>query len=161
LERTDVMISSLIDTWILVRDIEVSGERNRGLYVLKSRGMAHSNQIREFLITDHGIELQDVYVGPDGVLTGSARLAQEALAKAEQTSRTQEEKRQRLDLERKRKALELQIAALRAEFELQEAEYHQVQKQDQAREAQLMQDRVDMGRSRKADTKRRGRNGGS
>ena len=78
LEQTDVGLSSLIDTWLLLRDIELNGERNRGLYVLKSRGMAHSNQIREFLLTDRGIELQEVYLGPEGVLTGSARLAQEA-----------------------------------------------------------------------------------
>ena len=77
LEMTDVYISSLIDTWLLLRDIEIGGERNRGLYVLKSRGMAHSNQIREFRLTNNGIELLDVYVGADGVLTGSARLSQE------------------------------------------------------------------------------------
>ena len=71
-----------MDTWLLLRDIELGGERNRGLYVLKSRGMAHSNQIREFLLTDHGVELQDVYVGPEGVLTGSMRLAQEAREQA-------------------------------------------------------------------------------
>ncbi len=72
LEHTDVFISSLIDTWLLLRDIEIGGERNRGIYILKSRGMAHSNQIREFLLTDHGIVLRDVYVGMEGVLTGSA-----------------------------------------------------------------------------------------
>src|SRR4029079_13496953 len=76
-EMTEVGISSLIDAWLLVRDIELGGERNRGLYVLKARGTAHSNQIREFLITSHGIDLQDVYLGPEGVLTGSMRLAQE------------------------------------------------------------------------------------
>ena len=70
----DVDISSLIDTWLFVRDLEIGGERNRGLYVVKSRGMAHSNQIREFRLTNHGIELLDVYVGSEGVLTGSARL---------------------------------------------------------------------------------------
>ena len=75
-------ISSLIDTWLLLRDIELGGERNRGMYVLKSRGMAHSNQIREFLLTDHGVELKDVYIGPEGVLTGSLRLAQEAREQA-------------------------------------------------------------------------------
>ena len=63
---------------MILRDIEIGGERNRGLYILKSRGMAHSNQIREFILTDHGIELLDVYVGPEGVLTGSSRLSQEA-----------------------------------------------------------------------------------
>lgn len=78
LERTDVAISSLIDTWLLLRDIEISGERNRCIYVLKSRGMAHSNQIREFILTDHGVELRDVYIGPGGFLTGSARITQEA-----------------------------------------------------------------------------------
>ena len=80
--RREVGISSLIDTWLLLRDIELGGERNRGLYVLKSRGMAHSNQIREFLLTADGVELRDVYVGPEGVLTGSMRLAQEAREQA-------------------------------------------------------------------------------
>ena len=78
LEKTDIGISSLVDTWLLLRTIETNGERNRGLYVLKSRGMAHSNQIREFVLSDNGIELLDAYPGPGGVLTGSARQAQEA-----------------------------------------------------------------------------------
>ena len=73
-ERTDAEISSIVDTWLLLVTLESSGERNRGLYVLKSRGMGHSNQIREFLLTDHGVELVDVYAGAAGVLTGSARL---------------------------------------------------------------------------------------
>ena len=72
----------MIDTWLLLRDIELNGERNRGMYVLKSRGMANSNQIREFILTDHGVELRDVYIGAGGVLTGSARIAQEALEKS-------------------------------------------------------------------------------
>ena len=78
LETTQSSVSSLIDTWLLVRDIESRGERNRGLYVLKSRGMAHSNQIREFLLTDHGIDLLDVERGPDGVLIGSMRSARQS-----------------------------------------------------------------------------------
>ena len=82
LERTDVEISSIVDSWLFMRDIEVNGERNRALYVLKSRGMAHSNQLREFLLTPKGIDLLDVYVGRDGVLTGSSRLSQEAREKA-------------------------------------------------------------------------------
>src|SRR5262249_5464321 len=78
LERTQIEMHSLIDTWLLLRDIELGGERNRGLYVLKSRGMNHSNQIREFRLTARGIELLEVYSGPQGVLTGSMRAAQEA-----------------------------------------------------------------------------------
>jgi circadian clock protein KaiC len=151
LEQTDIAISSLIDTWLLLRDIEIGGERNRGLYVLKSRGMAHSNQIREFLLTDHGVELCEVYVGPGGVLTGSARLAQEAQEKATQLTRRQEVERLQLNLERKRKALEAQITAMRAEFEAQETETLSIIGQEQAQEAQLVQERIDMGLSRKAN----------
>src|SRR6185437_15441957 len=76
-------IASLVDTWLLLKTLEGNGELNRTLYVRKSRGMAHSNQIREFLLTSHGIELADVYVGPQGVLTGSARQAQEAKEEAD------------------------------------------------------------------------------
>ena len=101
-EQTDVAISSLIDTWLLLRDIDSGGERNRGLSILKSRGMAHSNQIREFLLTDHGVELRDVYVGPEGVLTGSARLTKEAENEAALLIRNQEVELRRIELERKR-----------------------------------------------------------
>ena len=153
LEQTQVSIASLIDTWLLLRDIEISGERNRGLFILKSRGMAHSNQIREFLLTDHGVELRDVYVGASGVLTGSARLAQEAQEQAGKLARQQETEHRQLELERKRKALEAQIAAMRAEFEAQETETLSIIGQEQVRGAQLAQERVDMGLSRKADTK--------
>jgi circadian clock protein KaiC len=75
-EQIDEGVSSLVDTWLLVRDIELNGERNRGLYVMKSRGMKHSNQVREFIISDKGLELIDIYIGPSGVLVGSAREAQ-------------------------------------------------------------------------------------
>ena len=153
IEQTDVAISSLIDTWLLLRGIEIGGERNRGLSILKSRGMAHSNQIREFLLTDHGVELRDVYIGPEVVLTGSARLAQEAREKAVQKTRKQEFERQRLDLERKRKAVEAQIADMRAELEAEEAESLRIIVEEKVRETQLEQEREDMGVSRKADAK--------
>ena len=90
LGETDMDISSLVDTWLLLRDLELGGERNRVINVLKSRGMAHSNQLREFLLTDRGVELQDVYLGAEGVLTGSARQAQEAREKAVAMLRQQE-----------------------------------------------------------------------
>jgi circadian clock protein KaiC len=152
LEGTDVAISSMIDTWILLRDIELNAERDRGLYILKSRGMAHSNQIREFRITSHGLDLSKVYVGPGGVLTGSARLAQEAQDRAAQIQREQDMELQQLELEQKRKTLELQIAALRAEFQMQEVQYNRLLDQRHEREAELGQDRVDMGISRHADS---------
>ncbi len=86
LEATQTNISSIIDTWLLLRDLESAGERNRGMYILKSRGMAHSNQIREFVISCQGIDLIDVYRGPEGVLTGSLRIAQLAREKAGERS---------------------------------------------------------------------------
>lgn len=152
-EQSQLHIASLIDTWLLLDDIEIGGERNRGIYILKSRGMAHTNQIREFLLTDHGVELRDVYVGPNGVLTGSARLVQEAQEKAVQTLREQEVESRELELERKRTVLEAQIAALRAEFAVQEIASIKIIGQEQAQEAQLAQERTDMGLSRKADVK--------
>jgi circadian clock protein KaiC len=105
-EATDVGISSIIDTWLLMRDIELGGERNRGLYVLKSRGMKHSNQIREFVMTPEGIQLVDVYVGPEGVLTGSMRAAQESREKAELARRQQEIDTKQRELEALRASLE-------------------------------------------------------
>lgn len=117
LEQTEVAVTSLMDTWILVRDLEYNGERTRGLYVLKSRGMAHSNQIREFLITDRGIDLTDVYVGQGMVLTGSARKVQEMKEQAEAAARQDKLARLRRELEQKRVTMEATISELRAEFD--------------------------------------------
>src|SRR4026209_2424984 len=115
--QSELGVSSLMDSWILLRNLEHNGERNRGLFILKARGIAHSNQIREFILTDHGVELKDVYVGTEGVLTGSARAAQEAREKAAAQLRREAVERKRRDLERKRRALEARILALRAQFE--------------------------------------------
>ncbi|MFL6224347.1 MAG: ATPase domain-containing protein, partial [Actinomycetes bacterium] len=149
-ERTQVGISSIIDTWLLLRDIELGGERNRGMYVLKSRGMAHSNQIREFLLTEHGFELKDVYVGPEGVLTGSMRVAQEAREQAAALGRQQDIDRRRRDLERKRQALDAQIAAQRAEFEADEEELKALLAQEQTVTERLRREREEMALSRRA-----------
>lgn len=150
-EKTDIGISSIIDTWLLLRDIELGGERNRGMYVLKSRGMKHSNQIREFLLTSEGVQLEDVYVGPEGVLTGSMRAAQEARERGEALRRSQEIEHKQRELERRRAALEAQIASLRADFEATETEAAQIAAQDKASEALLRQDREAAARRRGAD----------
>jgi circadian clock protein KaiC len=123
------------------------------MYILKSRGMAHSNQIRAFLLTDSGVELRDVYVGASGVLTGSARLTQEAQEKAALMIRDQEVELRQVELERKRATLEAQIAVLRAEFAVEEIASVKIIGQEKAEEAQLAQGRVDMGLSRKEDAK--------
>ena len=150
-ETNDIAISSMVDTWLVMHDIEIGGERNRCLYIIKSRGMAHSNQVRECLITDHGVELCEVYVGAGGVLTGSARIAQEAQELALTLTREQEVERRKIEIESRRQALEAQIAALRAEFGVQEAESMKIITQEQAQASQLLKGRLKMGLSRSAD----------
>jgi circadian clock protein KaiC len=113
----DQQVASLVDTWVLVKSVEGNGEHNRVLYVRKSRGMAHSNQIREFLITNDGIELADVYVGPQGVLTGSARQAQEAKERSDGTARLEDLEQRRVNLERRRESVQSQTATLWREFD--------------------------------------------
>lgn len=110
-------VSSLIDTWITVRDMEGIGERNRGIFIIKSRGMGHSNQVREFVITDAGIKLLDVELGPDGILTGAARKTHQMNKKASNLQKQNEIERKDREIARKRKALEATIEALRSEFE--------------------------------------------
>jgi circadian clock protein KaiC len=151
-EATEVGISSVMDTWLSLRDIELGGERNRGLYVLKSRGMAHSNQIREFLITSRGVELQEAYIGPSGVLTGSMRVTQEAQERAESESRKRDGEARKRSSERRRRALEAQIAVLRAELQEEEESGQRQVAEDAERVERVASDRKDMARSRKADS---------
>jgi circadian clock protein KaiC len=111
------MISSLVDAWVYLEDVEANGENNRILRLVKSRGMAHSNQIREFHITRKGIDLIPPYVGPAGVMTGSARYAQEAFEKAEEVSRAEEIGLLKLNLGQQKKLLDAQIKAMQAGYE--------------------------------------------
>src|SRR5277367_6467654 len=148
LEQTTVGISSLTDTWILLRDLELNGERNRCLYVLKSRGMAHSNQLREFTMTKDGIRLVPTYIGSGGVLTGSARLAQEAKEKADERLLQQEIERKQQDAMRKRLTIQAQVAALQAELDAVEKEEKTLNRENKDREEQDKTDRDTLAKSR-------------
>ena len=154
LEMTDEGLSSLVDTWLLLRDVEVGGERNRLIYVLKSRGMAHSNQVREFMITSKGVKLVDVYLGDGGVLTGSARLSQENRERATRQVAKEERERKQLALQHRRKAVEAQIEALRAGFLAEQEEFARVTASDDWLQKQTDIDRQAMSASRQA-TKRK------
>jgi circadian clock protein KaiC len=149
--EADVGVSSLMDTWIDLRAKEINGERNRTLDIIKSRGMAHSNQMREFLLTDHGIELEDVYMGPAGILTGSARLSQMAMEKAQKLVRKQEIERKQREIELKRSLMGTQIAEIKSKFEAEEEELERIIEQEKSKEEVLENDRNDMARMRKAD----------
>ncbi|HYF67724.1 MAG TPA: circadian clock protein KaiC [Ohtaekwangia sp.] len=147
-EQTDEGVSSIVDAWVLVRDIESNGERNRGMYIMKSRGMKHSNQVREFVINDNGLSLVDVFLGPDGVLVGSAREAQEleeatgVALKSHASSRTDRE------IERKKFVLESKIASLKEEFESVKDELNKTQIEEQLRKEILEKNRAEMKRKR-------------
>jgi circadian clock protein KaiC len=140
-EGTDQGLSSLMDTWIKLMELEENGERNRILYIIKSRGSSHSNQVREYRMTDHGIELIDAYIGPEGVLTGTARVIQEAREAAAAARRQQDVQRRRRDLARRREAVDRQIAELRAGLEKEAEEAETLILEDEAREAGLIHDR--------------------
>ncbi len=153
LQQSEAGMSSLMDAWILLQDYEGNGERNRVLYVLKARGMKHSNQIREFLISDHGIDVVDAYIGASGVLTGSARVAQGDLEKAAVLASQQEAAQLKREVERKRKALERQITDLRADYETEALELRRIAEQVGTRTLLLGTERAASGLLRQADIK--------
>jgi circadian clock protein KaiC len=153
LENTRLGISSLTDTWILLRDVELNGERNRCLYVLKSRGMAHSNQLREFVMTVHGIQLIPAYIGSGGVLTGSSRLAQEVREREQARLQQQDIEQRQRQAERKRLALQAEIASLQAQFAEVEKESEELGREKLERERAQNLDRRNMAKSRGSDEK--------
>lgn len=152
IEATEVGISSLIDTWLLVRDIEINGERNRGMYVIKSRGMSHSNQIREFRLTSKGIDLVDVYLGPSGVVTGSARLTMEAQEKEAALREELEIESTQARLRRKRQAMEAEMATRQAELAAEEEEAARLVSEKRKAKQRREGERQEMAISRKSDS---------
>ncbi|HYO58469.1 circadian clock protein KaiC [Archangium sp.] len=146
-------VSAWIDAWLLLKEVESSGERNRGLYILKARGIAHSNQIREFVITSRGVELVDVYLGRAGMLMGSARLLQQARERHEMLEATQAQRYEELKHEREVRALEAQMAALRAELDYVQASFSQSRGAHEREASSVREDRVAMAHSRKTDSR--------
>jgi circadian clock protein KaiC len=152
LEKTTTGVSSLMDAWLLLLSVESSGERNRVFHILKSRGMAHSNQMREFIITDQGIDLVDVYLGPGGVFTGAARLQQEAQEKVETLAAQGNLEHRRRVLDRKRQIMEAQVAALQAEMSAKEEELQALKEKSELQLQVAAGERERLGAARKADS---------
>jgi circadian clock protein KaiC len=153
-EGTDEGMSSLVDTWMQLRDVETGGERNRLMYVLKSRGTAHSNQVREFVITSRGVKLKAAYLGQGSVLTGSARLNQEARDLQERQSADEESQRARMALAHRSKAVDAQIEALRAGFQAEIEEYERLVAAARRREQTIEKDREAIAASRNVRNRR-------
>lgn len=149
-EGGDLGLSSLMDAWIKLLDVEANGERTRTLYVIKSRGMSHSNQVREFQMSASGVRLVDAYVGPAGVLTGTARVVQEAREQAETLRRSQESERRKREVVRRRGAIERQMEELRASLEVAEEEEAVLLGEDESREAMLATERQSIIQRRSA-----------
>jgi circadian clock protein KaiC len=152
IESSQVGMSSLMDTWFLLRNHEQNGERNRTIFVMKSRGMEHSNQVREFIISPKGVELRDAYLGEQGVLTGSARLSQETKDRISEELKREEHARKLRQIEIKRRALEAQIAVLRAEAEADAVELEFLTAHEAVREDALLTDAADMDKQRNKGT---------
>ena len=151
LEDSEVDVSSLMDAWLLVKNIECNGERNRGLYILKARGVAHSNQIREFLLTDHGIQLVDAYVGSEGVLMGSARSSQVAREKAAEVDRKLVMERKQRELRRKQELYEAQLIALKSQYETERDTILRELEEEKQRQQVVAVQRLEIARLRQAD----------
>ncbi len=154
-EKNEVKISSLADTWILLKDIESGGERNRGLYILKSRGIAHSNQMREFLITSNGINIIDVYIGQKGVLTGTARIAQENIEREEQMNIQSDCELRKRNIEANRAIVEAQVIALQKKLEYDEFEFNKSIEFDGYHNVRITEYQKKMAAMRQADISER------
>jgi circadian clock protein KaiC len=156
-DQTDEGVSSLVDAWLTVRDIEANGERNRGMYIMKSRGMKHSNQVREFVITDKGLDLVDVYLGPEGILTGSAREAQQLNEVTGQVLRNHALGRKDVEINRKRKVLESKIASLQEEFESVQDELNKSYVEEDIRKEIMEKNRKQMTQARQSKNSENGK----
>jgi circadian clock protein KaiC len=148
IEQTDEGVSSLVDAWITVRDLESNGERNRGLYIMKSRGMRHSNQVREFMITNNGIKLVDVYLGPEGVLIGSARETQQLEEAAGVELKSFAGSQREREINRKKTVLEAKIASLNEEFESLKDELNRADQEEELRRRVLDKTRAELTNKR-------------
>ena len=146
--ETDVGVSSLMDTWLDLRSVESNGERNRTIDIVKTRGMYHSNQIREFKLTDEGIKIVDVYLGPAGMLTGSARITQISKEKTEKLERELEIEKKQRELEQKRKKIEAQITELKSGFEAEKLELDSIIAQKRLKEKTIANERDIMAKTR-------------
>ncbi len=143
-EQTDEGVSSIVDAWLLVRDIESNGERNRGMYIMKSRGMKHSNQVREFVINDDGLSLVDVFLGPDGIMVGSAREEQQLMEATGLAMKTHATSRRDREIERKKTVLQAKIASLQEEFESVKDELSKTYLEEQLKKEILEKNREEM-----------------
>ncbi|MFB0492922.1 circadian clock protein KaiC [Methylobacterium sp. OAE515] len=149
-KEDDLGVSSLMDAWVKLQNMEANGERTRTLYVIKARGMSHSNQVREFLMSSNGIRLVDAYIGPAGVLTGTARMVQEAREMAETQRRLHETERKIREVARRRSAIERQMEELRASLEATEDEEERLRVEDGLREADRARERQELTARRSA-----------
>jgi circadian clock protein KaiC len=154
--ETDIGVSSLMDTWINLKSIETNGERNRTIDIIKTRGMNHSNQVREFKLTNNGIKLIDAYLGPAGMLTGSARVSLIAKEKAKKLEREQDIEIKQRELEQKRQKMEAQITELKAQFESEKLELDRNIAQEKLKEEALENDRAMMAKTRDSNGDNRG-----
>jgi circadian clock protein KaiC len=162
-EATPLQISTLADTWIHLSYLVRGGERNRALTIVKSRGMAHSNQVRELILGRDRVSLADVYTAGGQVVLGTARWQREAEEKAKRARARREAEHRRREVEAASAALQLRMKQLEVELEANRAELMRIEEEAELRE-QGWSDRQDQlldRRSADEDTDRSGLGVGS
>ena len=152
IENSEVGVSSLMDAWLLVKSIESNGERNRGLYILKARGIAHSNQVREFVLSDRGIELIDAYIGSEGVLMGAARSSQLARESAAERERRQVTERKERELKHKQQLYKAQLVALKGQYETERDALIMELEEEKLKERAVANQRLEIARLRQVES---------
>ena len=150
--ETDIGVSSLMDTWIDLKALETNGERNRTIDIIKTRGMFHSNQVREFIITKNGIKIVDLYLGPSGMVTGSARISQMSREKADKLKRQQEIERKQRELQQKRQAIDAKINELESNFKIEKQALDTIIDQEKSKEESFEKERITMAKMRHANS---------
>ncbi|NQE32900.1 circadian clock protein KaiC [Microcoleus asticus] len=147
-EQTEMGVSSLMDTWLELQTLKVNGERNRILYVLKSRGMMHSNQVREFVLTNQGVNLVEVYLGDGKVLTGTQRINQSLEEQSATRKRRQSFELKKRECEREKHLIQAQIEALQMQLTNRDEEFTLLIEEEEEYQKTVLDNRTSIGRLR-------------
>lgn len=159
IEGTPIQISTIADTWIHLNYLVQAGERNRALSIIKSRGTAHSHQVRELLLTGDGVTLADVYTSEGAVLMGTLRWAKERTERLATEAARAEAERQRAKVELEVIELEVQSRALQGQLALKRAEADRLDAAAASVSQELARAQLDLRGRRQADDVPGGGNG--
>jgi circadian clock protein KaiC len=152
-----LQISTLADTWIHLNYLVQAGERNRGMSIIKSRGTAHSNQVRELILSDKGVTLADTYTAGGDVLMGTLRWEKESAERVATEVAAEAGKLKRVRLDADEAELEVRVRSLQVELQAKQAEKALLVRTTESRKRELAGGRTRMQELRGADATNSGR----